>query len=210
MADDSAIQPAPRKPRKPKRRPSRFEPDPSGRHCDAHTRADDRHLCDNPSGFKTDHPGIGRCHLHGGRTPARVGRYSEITRQRIRELIEKQAADPEPLSLLPELALLRALVIDFIERYDVWREALLAWWKSWNTDHAEARPHQVLDIADAYKLLAEVGRITERIERVRAANAISRPELLRVMSEMGNIVTQFVTNPDDLRNIRNAWAGMRL
>jgi hypothetical protein len=49
----------------------------------------------------------------------------------------------------------------------------------------EGRPTQLMDLADADRLLANVTRIVERIERIRAANAISRPDLMRVMQEMG-------------------------
>jgi hypothetical protein len=56
------------------------------------------------------------------------GRYSMIARPAIQGRLDAlNAADPDPLDLLPELHLLRALVIDFIERYDTSREALLAW-----------------------------------------------------------------------------------
>lgn len=52
----------------------------------------------------------------------------------------------------------------------------------------EGRPTQLMDISDAHKLLAEVTRVVERIERIRAANAISRPEMIRVMHEMGRVM----------------------
>jgi hypothetical protein len=35
--------------------------------CNAHTRAG--RLCSHAAGERTDHPGAGRCYLHGGRTP---------------------------------------------------------------------------------------------------------------------------------------------
>ena len=82
--------------------------------------------CLQRAGHRTTHPGDGPCWLHAGR-PIQHGRYSKIKRPRIRELIAQYEADPEPLNLLPELASARAMFVDFIERYDAWLEALLAW-----------------------------------------------------------------------------------
>lgn len=83
--------------------------------------------CGNAAGFKTDHPGTGRCHLHGGLTPAPTGRYSSVSRPRVKELLEKFEADPDPLNLLPEAQLLRALLHDYIDRYDKQDEMLTRW-----------------------------------------------------------------------------------
>ena len=74
--------------------------------------------CARPAGWGTDHPGEGPCKLHGGKTPVKTGCYSKIQRKRLRELIEEFLNDPDPFNLLPEVALLRALVLDYIERYD--------------------------------------------------------------------------------------------
>lgn len=87
--------------------------------------------CHRPAGWGTDHPGVGKCKLHGGASPIKSGRYSTITRPRVRELIEKHEADADPLNILPELAAARALFEDFVERYDTWRDALLAWHRSY-------------------------------------------------------------------------------
>jgi len=39
--------------------------------------------CRHPAGLRTDHPGSGRCYLHGGLTPAPKGRYTSVRRPRI-------------------------------------------------------------------------------------------------------------------------------
>lgn len=91
--------------------------------------------CKHPAGFRTDHPGIGRCWMHGGRSPVKHGRYSKIKTETVRQLIEDHAADPDPLDILPELAATRALFQDFIERYAEWRAALVAWHASYNENY---------------------------------------------------------------------------
>lgn len=52
----------------------------------------------------------------------------------------------------------------------------------------DGKPTQLMDIADARGLLGEVTKTVERIEKIRAANAISRPDLMRLTHEMGRIV----------------------
>ena len=83
--------------------------------------------CRHPAGFRTDHPGVGRCYLHGGRSPAPTGRYSKIKRPRFRDLIQEFTDDPDPLNLLPEVQLLRALVTDFIDRWEEQDTMLTRW-----------------------------------------------------------------------------------
>lgn len=101
--------------------------------------------CHRPAGWGTDHAGEGKCKLHGGASPSKHGRYSTITRQRVRDLIEKHEADADPLNVLPELAAARALFEDFVERYDLWKEALLAWHQSYTSRGGLPR-----DQADAF------------------------------------------------------------
>lgn len=238
--------------------------EPHGGACGARTRS--RGVCAHPAGWGTDHPGQGRCKLHGGATPVRHGRYSTIRREAIRELIEQHAADPDPLNLLPELAAARALFQDYVERYDEWREAILAWHESYRAverplderrlmametvvDELEAlvgpadldeedqeeqgtairkamrdartliddlrrpgdesKPRRILDLADAVGHAEAISRMVKRIEDIRAQNAISRPELLRIMQEMGRVVARYVADEETREKIQDAWLQIR-
>lgn len=93
--------------------------------------------CRAIAGTGTDHPGEGRCRFHGGNATVTTGkfvvtRYANLENKRIRELYEQREQDTDPLNLLPEVALLRAVVHDFIERNDAFQEMLLAWYQSWS------------------------------------------------------------------------------
>ena len=88
--------------------------------CGAPTRQAEalyRH-CTMPAGWGTDHPGEGRCKLHGGRSlrgpdsPNYIhGRYAMAFRGRLRKLYESHAhADGDPLDLLPELDVQRTML----------------------------------------------------------------------------------------------------
>ena len=96
--------------------PTPHAPSPA---CGARTKRA-RGLCRQAAGARTDHPGEGRCWLHGGATPVKHGRYSTIRRARVAELIAEQDRDPDPLDTLPEIRAVRALFVDYLERYDAY------------------------------------------------------------------------------------------
>lgn len=148
--------------------------------------------CTQVAGRGTDHPGQGRCKLHGGANPMKHGRYSTLKTEALRDLIAQFEADPEPLSMFPELAACRALFQDYIDRYQAYTAALIAWHDSYLDPNraTEPKPRQVLDVADAYRLLAEATTIVARIEKVASDNAISRPDFLRLQGEQGEVVAR--------------------
>lgn len=209
-----------------KRRPGVVAPTTT---CNAKTRGGSP--CRLKAGQRTDHPGVGRCWLHGGRVPVKHGRYSSIKRESLRELIAQHEADPDPLNILPELAAARALFQDFVERYDAWADAMAAWHASFSEEYRDhiaslhedhdtetcpfvgpdpaeitkGKPPLILDVADAYRIVSEITKIAERIEKVRAANAVSRPEMIRIMTEMGRIVALHVSDPQVTEAIQRDW-----
>lgn len=176
--------------------------------------------CKARAGANTDHLGVGRCFRHGGATPIRNGRYSKIKRQELRHLIEELENDPDPLDMFPELATARALFMDWVNRYDVFIEALLAWHGSFTEEGQAAeengeapvarKPRQVLDISDGYRLLDLIRKTVASIEKIASENAISRPELLRVMTEMGRVVESVVADESQLEKIRDGWGTIRI
>jgi hypothetical protein len=224
-----------------------------GEKCGAKTRKGTP--CDHLAGYQTPHPGRGRCKFHGGLTPVKHGRYSSLRLGTLSDLIEEFKKDPEPLNIFPELAAARALFQDFLERYQAWFAAMLAWYASWDattapvsqermlalgrlldeyeellaadpTEQQKAdlvsvrglaeklaqppsnRPRQILDISDAYKLLAEITKIVEREEKKRAANAVSRQEMMRLLTEMGRIVALHVHDEAIMERIERDWVSL--
>ena len=168
--------------------------------------------CTQRAGWGTDHVGQGKCKLHGGATPIRSGIYSDIKRTELRKLIEEHAKNPDPLNILPELAAARALFQDFVDRYDVWLGALLAWHDSFtDPKQAEAaKPRQMVDLADGVRIVAEITKIAERIEKIRSQNAVSRSDLLRIMEEMGRYVERHVKDSKARERIKDGWLSIRI
>jgi hypothetical protein len=168
------------------RRSASSAPHESNGKCGAKTRGGS--ACSFIAGYKTDHPGQGRCHLHGGATPIKHGRYSTIKRPEIRQLIEEFEADDNPLNIFPELAIARAMLKDYIERYDEWREAIIGWHLSWGAakkplpeDKLMAFEAVVEEWEHESYTQAEDGELTEKqktdLEQARAFIALLRGDL---------------------------------
>jgi hypothetical protein len=151
--------------------------------------AKSRKYCRAVAGAKTTHPGVGRCKFHGGlqEGDGRVtnGARSMVKSSTLRELIEAEKGRTDPLDLTEELQILRALRQQLLTGEDV------------NADAAQ-------------KLLDGAGRMVERIERIRSQNAISRPELNRIMQELWRAVDGFVTDDAIKQQIRENWMRIAL
>src|SRR5690606_14601494 len=85
--------------------------------CGAKTRSGSP--CQQVAGWGTDQVGTGRCKLHGGASTGRPiihGRYSFKHAASLQGKVQEYLADPEPGNLLHELALMRALLQDFLDK----------------------------------------------------------------------------------------------
>lgn len=166
--------------------------------------------CKREAGWGTGHFGQGRCKQHGGATPIKSGRYSLVQRDELRELIERHMDDPDPLNMLPELATARSLFEEYVNRYEELVEALLAWNAEEIAERGQyARPQRIPELASVTSLVSEITKIAKRIEDVRSQNAISRPELFRVVSEMMRCVRARV-DEETYEKINDDWLSIRL
>jgi len=183
--------------------------------CTAHRKKDGQ-----PCG-KWARKGYAVCAVHGagyterpGGAPMASGRYSRLQHARLREVFHQFLTDEKPLDLYGELAMLRALVQDFIDRYSHWRDALLAWHASFTwkpEEHPEEtapvalKPREVLDIADAYRILAEIGRMVERIDALERGPLLSQRDMANALRKMADVVDRHVEDEDVRRRIEEGW-----
>ena len=123
----------------------------------------------------------GRCRIHGGASPGRPlvhGRYSVAHRN---ALAEKQAAflaDPRPADLSEELALTRALLADYLERFD------------------DGGPLRAEDIGHLLGLIGSIGSQVERIHRIRNANAITAAEVRYFTARLVDLIGKYLPDPE--------------
>jgi hypothetical protein len=102
--------------------------------------------------------------------------------------MKAQEKDPDPLNLLPEVHLLRSLIIDFVERYDEFTEALIDWhesWKEYGWEDSHKKPRKVVDILTAAKFIGEIGGLVDKIQKQKQEGTITLDTLNRVMEQIG-------------------------
>ncbi len=151
--------------------------------CGAKTRSGTP--CQLPAGWSTDHVGRGKCKMHGGAAgtgrPPTHGRYSTVRREALRAKIEKFRNDPEAGNLLEELAVLRALLEDYLTRFD------------------DTTKPTGADIALIAGLIDDIGRLVERIAKILAMTALTQVELQLLQVTLIDAIKEFIPEPERQR-----------
>lgn len=162
--------------------------------------------CKQPAGFRTTHPGEGRCRYHGGMNPVKNGRYAKIKHKRVRDRMDELARlETNVLDLEPEALLLRAMTVEYIETYEEFVEALMAWYAE---PDVKQKPRRIMDISDASHLVEAISRVVERIHKIQSEGAISLATFVRVTEQMGLIVAKHVKKESTLTAIETDWGNL--
>lgn len=141
--------------------------------------------CQRPAGWGTDHVGEGRCKLHGGLTPrgadsphykhGAYSRYASALRPTVQAHIAA-LADHDPVDIVDELQLQRALLLDFISDKSSFsaadRELLMRW--------AE-----------------QISRTAERLVRMRNDTAMTAAELKLIAARLADTVARYMPDDED-------------
>ncbi len=151
--------------------------------CSARAKTTGRR-CGKPAGWGTGHNGQGNCRYHGGCNPIKTGRWSKIKRKSIGQAIAHFEEEGDPLDLIPDLNLLRALVQDFIERYECFRDALLAWHDANRLRRLLGYCRQLQRAVALEKRQEIVGRISEAIAGLESG----RPRQVLDLSDAGRLI----------------------
>lgn len=167
--------------------------------------------CRNPLGYKTPHVGQGRCWLHGGLAPIKTGLHSLVKHARLRDLIAQlEQTDQQLMDLEPETKLMRALVIDFVNRYDEFIDKLDTWYDALDinqrTQDLPPIPRRYPDLEDASKLIEAVSRIAERQHKITREGSVTLDVFRGLMAQMGLIVAKHVEDDKALARIEDEWS----
>lgn len=163
-----------------------------------------RKFCKKNAGIGTPHAGTGYCVTHDTTAYDPVSRYRGLKDKSLREQMEKlDSVERDVFDLIPEVTLLRALILDFVERFYRNQEALLAW-------HEEVgmRPKRLLDITEVTGMIEGVTRILERKHRIESKEAISLETFRRITEAMGMIVAKHVRDSRVLNRIEEDWGAL--
>lgn len=146
--------------------------------CGAKKRQGEGH-CTQPAGWGTEHVGRGRCKLHGGNAgrPIIYGRYSLEHRKSLEEKRDRFLEDPEPGNLGAELAMLRALFQDYLDRLP-----------EGTTIDINARMHAV-------ELIQNIGGMVDRIARILNQTALTQAEVKYLTARIADALNTYVDDP---------------
>lgn len=121
-----------------------------------------------------------RCRMHGGTNPGRpivTGRYSLTHRATLHEKMQTFLADPRPGDLKDELALMRALLQEYLGRYG----------------DGVALP--ALEIERIMSMAETVSRLVERIARIMNQTALTAAEVQLLQARLVDLLVKYVPDP---------------
>ena len=80
----------------------------------------------------------------------------------------------------------RALFADWIQRYQKFSEALIAWHESFNpeTERFARRPPRIMDITAAQYQLQTIAKLAQQLEESRLKDALSQGEMIEILQEV--------------------------
>lgn len=170
--------------------------------------------CRLVAGWGTDHLGEGHCRKHGGNHPAHKAKlererdtdtevYSEnLEHAKIRTLFQAFRRRSDPTDVLDDLALLRALLIDYVNRHAELQEATLAWYGSFTPEFKRAWAKVAEDIDAALELGAwdEYAELVTRLPN--PADYLQRPRKLPDLGEAHKLIATISTLTDRIEKQR--------
>jgi hypothetical protein len=127
--------------------------------------------------------GVAVCHIHGGKSigqPITTGRYSLKHRASLEAKAQQFIETTAPGDLTGELALMRTLLQDYLERFP------------------EGMPMSLEVIESVYRMLDGIGRTVERIAKILNQTALTQAEVQLLQVRLVELATKYVS--DEQRN----------
>jgi hypothetical protein len=128
-------------------------------------------ICKRPAGSGTTHPGEGFCRRHGGLKKAgpKAMLYSKVHSPDTQTLLKAAMELDDPLSLLPEVAFLRAQVVQLANRTHTIDTTLQ-------------------DVQTLASLLDKVGSMVERVAKREQGQSVTLARVSELMRTLGEHV----------------------
>lgn len=123
----------------------------------------------------------GRCRMHGGKStgqPVTIGRYSLSHRKALADKAQAFLNDPTPADLSGELALMRALLQEYLDRY------------------GDGTHLPVLEIERIFGMIEAISRLVERIAKILTSTALTAAEVQYLQVRIADLLTKYVTDDD--------------
>jgi len=136
--------------------------------------------CGKPAGWGTNHLGTGKCRIHGGSEkmgrPPVHGRYAVKHREKLHSKMQEFLNDPAPANLMPELAIQRALLQDFLERL---------------TD----QPLDAKSSGHIFEMTESISRLVERITKMLNQTALTQMDVRYLQAILTDMIVRYIDDP---------------
>lgn len=163
-------------------------------------------FCKAPSGAATTHPGSGYCSKHDNAAYDPIHRYRNVKNPALQKKMAKlDGIERDVFDLIPEIQLMRTLLIDYIDRFYTWQEELHAWF----LDQGKS-PKRMMDLTESARLVKIVGELIERQQRLVSKDSITLETFRRITEAMGIIVARHVREGKALEAIERDWSMLDL
>ena len=163
-------------------------------YCNARTRngsGSEGGRCRHEAGWGTDHPGVGRCKLHGGASPVKHGLYSDVTTHRLAGRLAQLREDEDTLlDLREQIALQAAVIQEYISG--------LAGGSELNAEEAKTLAG----------LVESVSRNIERFHKIEQGGELGAADLQIVLNQFVAIVSAETDQQTAARIGRRLLAGL--
>jgi len=191
-----------------------IHPDTGKPACMGRNRWSDTY-CKNLPGKGTNHPGVGRCRFHAGCTPTMVQMHRYDTSHfssRVQQLFEEFRNDPQPYNMLNELAMLRSVAVDYLERHAFIDKALTQWAMQVEMGRVEGitRPPKLPNILEIRKLINDIGAMIERMHRIEQRGLISIQSFKQAFEQVGMVLASEVNDSELLNRIEKRLMKIRI
>ena len=177
--------------------------------------------CPRPAGNFTKHKGTGRCEVHDmSIAHEATRRYHRLTTTAIGALAGEiqSRTDDDPANITDELALARALFIDWVERYQEGLNALLAWNAARESGGKAKKPPKIMNIVQAQTQIRTIAALAMQLEESRLRDVISQGEMVEILREISISTEAALTTCPHcqgslapvLEHIKAAWSHIQL
>jgi len=153
--------------------------------CGAKKHSDGK-PCQRPAGWGTVHSGEGRCKLHGGASPIKHGRYSKLSNP-LGIKIQERLNDVNPLDMIPELALLKAML------------------DRWITKNGEDN-EMAQAMAGAIPLVDGIRKTVDTIHKMQTRDLLTSREMETAIQQLIIIISEEVKDPETIQRISSRFA----
>jgi len=107
--------------------------------------------------------------------------------------LELDESDTNPTDITSELHLARAMLLNWIARYDAWQSTVDLWAQAYQRGDVANQPPARIDISRIDALLKRVAELALQLQESRLRDAISQGEMVEILKEISVTVQTTVT-----------------